>query len=360
MGLSFQNFEYRRDLSRQRILFRECFPETIGSPIATNEYYMWKFHSKIGELNSVECTASIDGVIVGYYAAIPFRYRNGIQHYNAAMVCDVMTSVSARGKGVFKNLGIYSTNEFRNLGFDFSTGFPIRKEVIPGHLKVGWQINFKLPIYIKILKFNAICSKFYMRWLIPFLNLLAKWIIKAANYALMKDHEDIIFTNHRSDQIATIVGLNEFYEKWSYENGIRLVKDTDFLNWRLNSPDIIYNMTIARSGSEVVGVVISREDIMNGIPVLGIVDFCILVDFLHISSSLMRELEKFSGQTDAEIITVMMSSYWFKKYALLSNFFIKSPYSFKFISKKMRADIPDDFFYDEKNWHLMWIDSDDL
>jgi hypothetical protein len=36
------------------------------------------------------------------------------------------------------------------------TGYPIRPEVIPGHLKVGWSIVAKLPVYVKVVRTDAL------------------------------------------------------------------------------------------------------------------------------------------------------------------------------------------------------------
>ena len=71
------------------------------------------------------------------------------------MVCDVMIGTAARGKGVFTNLGKYSINQLRLEAVDFTTGNPIRSEVIPGHKKVGWESPFELPMYGKFISFNS-------------------------------------------------------------------------------------------------------------------------------------------------------------------------------------------------------------
>ena len=37
----------------------------------------------------------------------------------------------------------------RAAGMDLCVGFPIRPEVFPGHIKVGWKVAFDLPVYFK-------------------------------------------------------------------------------------------------------------------------------------------------------------------------------------------------------------------
>ena len=56
----------------------------------------------------------------------------------------------------------------------------------------------------------------------------------------------------------------------------------------------------------------------------------------------------------------MISDFWFNKYNLNYNLFIKTPYKFQFITKNLSNVISSNTLKDNKNWHLMWIDSDDL
>ena len=45
MEITFNHFDYLRELEQQRKLFNECFPETEGTESGTKEHYFWKFHS---------------------------------------------------------------------------------------------------------------------------------------------------------------------------------------------------------------------------------------------------------------------------------------------------------------------------
>jgi len=127
-------------------MFRLCFPESISAGTYLNGHYHWKFHTT--DRRSYEYQAADNTKLLGYYAAIEYAYIiNGVEH-NVAMVCDVMTHPDARGQGVFTKIGRYSTEQLADEGLSFSTGYPIRPEVIPGHLKVGWKALFQLPVYL--------------------------------------------------------------------------------------------------------------------------------------------------------------------------------------------------------------------
>lgn len=56
----------------------------------------------------------------------------------------------------------------------------------------------------------------------------------------------------------------------------------------------------------------------------------------------------------------MMNPFIAEMYNLKFNFFLKLPFIFSIIFKALNEKIKADIFSGEKNWHLMWIDSDDL
>ena len=59
-----------------------------------------------------------------------------------------------------------------------------------------------------------------------------------------------------------------------------------------------------------------------------------------------------------EAVVVMLSNHWSRQYRLKMAGFLKSPFGFKFISKKLNYQMNENHFLDEQNWHLTWLDSD--
>ena len=169
MDIKYKNFDSKISLKEQRKLFNECFPENIGLSSSSSEHYYWKH--KIYK-KSFEFSAILDSELVGYYAALPYNYKSNKEAMKVGMVCDVMTGKKSRGKGVFTKLGKYSTSKLKASGFDFTTGFPIRKEVIPGHLNAGWDIAFSLPLYVKIKSIKPILDKVKLGFLYRVFDLI--------------------------------------------------------------------------------------------------------------------------------------------------------------------------------------------
>jgi hypothetical protein len=73
-----------------------------------------------------------------------------------------------------------------------------------------------------------------------------------------------------------------------------------------------------------------------------------------------RVLSDCSKEQKVEAIMTMMSKKSALEYQLFKNGFFKSPFVFQLIIKNLTKEFNDEELFSEKNWHLMWVDSDDL
>lgn len=360
MDIEIKPFNYNTELSKQRELFRLCFSETTGSSVETSNHYFWKFHDfPTDESKSYEYAAYCDDVLIGYYAALPFRYYINNEIKMCGMVCDVMTHPQMQGKGIFTKIGLYSTNKLKECGVDFTIGYPIRPEVIPGHLKVGWKIAFILPMYISLIKVNSLISNSRLYFLAPILNIFVKIYnssLSFFNRAKRNYSHEILDIN----DFIKLQDYNFFYEKWRQSVKNVLIKDLDFIRWRTNAPDCNYKYIVIRHEEQIIAISIVRYTKIKNIPCLAILDLMILngyYDSIPVINTIYQQLSRLNG---IEAIVVMLSRFWAKKYRLLRMGYIKSPHVFKIIIKKLNDNLRDFDLYNEMNWHLMWIDSDDL
>jgi hypothetical protein len=361
MSIHFRKFDFKSELAAQRALFLECFPEHSESSILSNEHYLWKFQSKQEQINSAEYVALNDqNDLLGYYAAIPYEYNVNKRTAKAAMVCDVMTGVNARGKGVFTKLGIYSTDAFKQLDFDFSTGYPIRKEVIPGHIKAGWSINHELPLYGRFIKFDSFFKNKKLGFSTPIINLFYLLCTNLFEFIFRFRSKEVQIENYSSIQIDDIVGLDEFYEKWSSQLTISLKKNRSFLKWRLGAPQKKYHIIIAKKDTSIIGILVAAEIIREGIPCIAILDLTVLEDNYPVANILINQILQIGKYNGAELLLIMLGKKWYAKYRLFANSFLKTPFKFYFIVKKLNDRFPREILDNENNWHLTWIDSDDL
>jgi hypothetical protein len=359
MELLFNPFEAASALEDQRALFRDCFPETIGQPAERNEHYNWKFHSFPAQPPSFEYGARLGSELIGYYAAIPYRYKIGEKVLTAGMVCDVMTGSRARGKGVFTKLGAYSLDRMKQAGLDFVTGYPIRPEVIPGHLKVGWKIVQQMPVYLKILRTRSVLRSKKAGFL-SFLgdagaavfNLLPNLRSSAPGYsAQVLSLEELL-----SDR-----GYEPFVEQWMKRVPNALIKDRDFMRWRLGAPQAEYRIVVARHrDGAIVALAVARATALEKIPTLALLDLMVLPGHERAVGLVDKQLRSCARQSGSEVIAAMISTGWARAYGLGRLGYIRSPHVFSLIVKKLNEGLDDALVYQPDRWHTMWLDSDDL
>jgi hypothetical protein len=358
MKIIINKFLHKESLSRQRVLFSECFPETVNTAIIKESHYFWKFHSFPANIHSYEFGAYAENDLLGYYAAVPYQYLINSKKINAGMVCDVMTGIKARGKGIFTRMGEYSTNEMQKSSLTFTTGYPIRKEVIPGHLKVGWEVMHSLPLYIKFLSFRNL----FKSNKIGFLSYPVDLLLNLYNslLALLVTENSYNLEIYPSSEIERINGIEDFLCKWISEQPIALNKNIEFLKWRLFAPDKKYNIIISKKDNKIIGYSIFSETIKEGIPSIAVLDTSFLKGYSDCTGLIYNSISKFAKERKIEAIIIMASNCTFKKHSMRKSGFVKTPHQFSFILKNLSKEYSNNFLKDEINWHLMWIDSDNF
>ena len=320
MELTFEKFDYHKNLSQQRELFKDCFPETNGDRIQSSDHYLWKFHS----------------------------FPNDVH------LCDVMTSTRQRGKGIFTRIGLYATKDLAN-HVPFTTGYPRRKEVIPGHLKVGWKIAFPMPLYIKFFRTDSLLRS-KKAWFLSFaVNPILKAYLYFRHTKTSKKYSSSIF-----EEIDKIKGYKDFAEEWGKTIRNSLVKDIDFVKWRYGAPDRFYKFLAISDEDRLVGFVSFRKVVKEEVLSYGIIDYMVLPGYDDCHGLINIILRNEALKENVECLLCMMSKCSAKKYRLADNGFFKSPVTFQLIIKNLTSRFTDKELYDEGNWHLMWVDSDDL
>jgi GNAT superfamily N-acetyltransferase len=358
LSIEFAEFEHQRGLPQQRELFENAFPENSGGSAASVEHYQWKFHGFPASPSSYEYEAAEDGRMLGYYAAIPYGYEVGGRRLRAGMVCDVMTHSDARGRGVFTELGRFSLARMRDMDLDFVTGYPIRPEVMGGHIRVGWRVAFELPMYLKPLRANAILTSKGVPWLAPVANLgisIAQTLLAARRTA-----SEYRGAEGAPRELFHSASFERFLEVWSTEVPNHLVKSAEFYDWRLGAPGTEYRAFLVQRGEQVVAAAVGRVADLHGIPSLALLDLMALKGHERALSVLYRDIEQAARRRGVEAIVTMMSKPRAREYRLLRFGFLKSPFVFKLIVRSLNDQVDVERLSQVGDWHLMWIDSDDL
>jgi hypothetical protein len=351
-------FDYKRDsLVDQRGLFKDAFPERVGTETANESHYFWKFHSFPNTPDSYEYSAYHENKMVGYYAALPYHYIINGKEMICGMVCDVMTHSSMRGKGVFTTIGRYATDDLKNKGLHFTSGYPIRPEVIPGHIKVGWVTTFQMPLYIKILKVNSILSKwnfsFVSSLINPFIKMMSLYKVSCTNKSFGCEIYEV-------NEIDNIARYEEFFLKWSSKQTHYLIKNKSFLKWRLSAPAKDYRIICIRKDGNIVATAIISFSDVKGVPSIGILDLMVLDGHYSAIKYLFKELEVMAEAKKSEAIIGMFCKHWANRYGFVKCGMMKTNIKFTLILKQLDPSIDFVSIKNENNWNLTWIDSDNL
>lgn len=355
MQLQFSQFKPQEEIQEQRALWRDAFPETIGTPLETEQFYRWKFH---GSLQSHEYIARLpDGKLAGYYAAIKFPYIHKGKPVSVGMVCDVMTSSAARGKGVFTKLGAYALGEMATEGVAMTMGYPIRPEVIPGHIKVGWSISALLPVYIKVVDSKDILKNFGIPWLSAPVN-LGLAVVKGLMRATQRQANDITIRQYTKDQLDQCSWIDELSSKWLEQVSFGLRKDRNFLKWRLGAPKTEYVILGAFDQNGIpIGICIARTTQLHGISTVAIMDSYATCRHKEVFSLLDKQLEDIAKKERCAVVAGMYNPSWARQLGLRRRGYLCSNHKFKLITKNLGTANSD---IDTSHAPLMWIDSDDL
>jgi GNAT superfamily N-acetyltransferase len=355
MSLNLGVFYAPDQLDAQRALFRACFPELSNEVEATEDWYQWKFHSFPHEPPSYEFAAHAEGILIGYYAALPYRYRLGSEQVTCGMVCDVMTAPQAQGKGVFTRLGEFALEQLSEDSVVFTSGYPIRRAVIPGHLKVGWKIAFRLPIYLKVVRSRSVLQLVRLGALAPAVDVLlrlGRFIRRSGGSARCEILE--------RDEFLALPDYPEFFARWSNMVPNVLVKSAAFLRWRTGAPTRRYRFVTLRENGQLIGLAICRTTTLQGIICLAVLDLMTLPAYKSAFREIDQALVEEAVSEGASAIATMMSRHTAQQHHMPSNGYLKTPATFSLILRPTRQAVMSDAFMREDQWHLMWIDSDDI
>lgn len=336
-------------------LFSECFPETSGTSLQTPEHYQWKF-GPAGKFRSCCEYATWDtGELIGYYAALPFTFTLGGSTAVCGLVCDVMTHTRARGKGVFTALGRYATSAMGEDGIDFVIGYPIRPEVIPGHLKVGWEVAFPLPVYALVLDPGPVLAQRGLNWLAgPARVVLDAW----QKTAMMLGKRDLNISEDDPGTFFSYPEFGSFYQLWASEQTNYMQREPAFWRWRLAAPAAQFTLLVARSGSQVVGIAVARRTTVQGLAVLAVADLMWLnahargITAMH--AALMRE----GRRQSVSAVAIMCTEGTAKRLRLPRNGYLRTPVEFKLILKWLASRPRPANFLEMSAWHVTWLDTD--
>lgn len=323
------------------------------------DFWNWEFENNYAGPAKVFLAVD-DRDVVGHYAVCPSNILVDSQVKTGSIVVDVMTHPVYRFQGMFTKIGKYSLDESGKDGIDFSYGFPIRKTVIPGHIKVGWKIAFKLPVYVYPVDFQKIIYKFVpVRFVAWITGIIPQFI-----YTIFRGIKSIFIKRYNieeSDHFDNSERLQEFIDRTRTQHRIMQSRDFKFLKWRYNENKFReYKVFTAYDVSgEIKGYIVLRQATIYNLDCITIIDIQVLNCSGEIINALLQCTYQYAKKCGVALIGCMINDNEYKK-RLLTNMYIKSPYIFKFIIHKNREIDYEEDLLKNQNWFITWADTDDL
>lgn len=327
-------------------LLKVSFPEVDGQINFSDQSILWKFDKKAQQISTCGFSA---GELLTFYGVIPRSYSCFGVQVEIGLVVDVMTSPSHRKRGLFLESSHVALERLKNTKTAGVIGFPIRNEVMPGHLKAGWKTQFVLPIYI--LPIGRTRSKNFRKILLNTSAIVFEFGTRPLRGSILR--------NRKNMSVATISvdDLVDFYSSQNCDKHIVLAKSHDFLDWRLQRPKITYEIFSCQS-QKTHAIAITRPIILEDIKTLAILDF--ESDSQSHSRHLIRHLVRYSIENQIGVIAFATNKANAKRLRILAFGFLRSHKKFKVITRNI-SNIANVFTKsDQSNFRITWLDSDTI
>jgi len=343
VNLEFQPLDLHNQIPLLQDLLIKGFPDSDIGLDFSPEMLIWKFSES--SQRGLSHIGLVDGIPVTFYGVLPREYSFEGVNRELGLVVDVLSVPEMRGRGLFVSSGFAALKVLETTAISSVIGFPIRPEVMPGHLKVGWKVNFSMPVYVYPIGSGPAHG---------FLPNIKKTILKFLYKALTP----LRFSSRRSvselsvNEFVTDTDVQQFFSSQPVVGNISLVKNPYFLKWRLSKPNARYTCFVLR-GPGVNATAVVRIMNIGGYQTLAIVDF----ESLSVKNSraLMSHIAAFAARLRCDLIGFCSNKSNFKRLGLRRFGFLISPKNFKVITRSIGQS---NYSLIEQFSRITWLDSD--
>ncbi|MDB4914966.1 MAG: hypothetical protein JWM95_2610 [Gemmatimonadetes bacterium] len=258
------------DYEAVRACMDEVFHETAGQKTSDFGRALWDWQYLQGEHPSLVVVADDDGRLCGYYHALIVDMRRDGRAIRGAMVQDVGTLASYRGRGIFKDMGGYALRRVREVGAEFVYTFPNERSRPSFERNHLYQRIAKVPVWISPLSISGlVAGRLHMPWLsmagAPFAPIHHAWRTSAAKHASdVAVQREPVFTRD----------IEALAHSFSAAVAISLTRSARYLTWRFTEkPNGGYECwSLARGGKRSAYVVTRRSTLFDS-PCVTFMDF---------------------------------------------------------------------------------------
>ena len=268
-------------------------------------------------------------------------------HLDVGLVVDVMTNTALRGQGLFVRSGLEAIKRLERTNVKTVIGFPIRKEVLPGHLKVGWNVQLTMPIYVCPVG-SAQNKRFNHRLISAFAKILR--VISSPLRVSKSQISEIAVSELLDDQ-----NLLNFFSAGTEPKLIQIDKSKEFLDWRLNRPGVDYKVFLCSANSPKSAAIVRKMD-LNGFQTIALLDFC--SEGTKWTRAMIRHLMDYAKNQKVDFLAISTNPTNAKRLKILQTGFVRSHKKFKVITRSIGHDLNPFTQSDESSFRMTWLDSD--
>ena len=230
------------------------------------------------------------------------------------------------------------------------TGYPIRDDVMPGHVKVGWRASFELPVYLLPTGRPARPAPGAPKWL-PALGLAATGY-RIASRPLRRTRRgtatwlapDAFAADPRVDALCAPSPAVD-----------RLARPTGFWRWRLARPGVDYRCLVTESGGTSAYAVV-RELELRGVPSLAVLDLA--ASGPAALDLALDRLVALARERRCVTLACCANRAHAGSLGLGRRGFVRTPLTFTLIHRATAPGALDERFRDGARWRMSWLDAD--
>jgi hypothetical protein len=278
---------------------------------------------------------------------LPRIYTLNGNHLDVGLVVDVMTNTALRGQGLFVRSGLEAIKRLEKTNVKTVIGFPIRKEVLPGHLKVGWNVQLTMPIYV--CPVGCAQNKRFNHRLISAFAKISR--VTSSPLRVSKSQiSEIAVSELLEDQ-----NLLNFFSARTEQKLIQIDKSKEFLDWRLNRPGVDYKVFLCSDKSPKSVAIVRKMD-LDGFQTIAFLDFC--SEGAKWTRAMIRHLMDYAKDQKVDFLAISTNPTNAKRLKILQTGFVRSHKKFKVITRSIGHDLNTFTQSDESSFRMTWLDSD--
>lgn len=246
--------------------------------------WMWKYFRLPHAAPQIYLCKEGEAILGYYHCPVYVAQLNGIKK-KIAMVQDVGVSEAARGKGVFRKLAEYATEQLLKSEVNMIYTFPNGKSIhtflkYNGYTKIETFSTFILPIKIE----NIIAAKINFLNIHKVIGVVSDFFYSSKMPSLLPDYKIELNAKLSPEMVDLFLAFNAQFKN-------ALLRDYDYLHWRFEEKphDNPYFFTATKNGILVAAAIISIEDLL-GSKAAVVLDFACKspIDFAQLMAHLRK------------------------------------------------------------------------